>query len=757
MTVTDVASSKSTIQGTWFSGLRGSLYVLRVPIIMAAVTVVALTIPEQVQEVYVVLAQDRAGTPGFQYRWILALLALFALALVFWQVARGLSYDFFEQALGPPHPLARFVLRWLPRLLATTPLFGAALGLWLSRTETPRRQHPYLRAYIEDLTRLSADIEKGIGLCIALGIVVFVITLILEYRMRETGRTQRVATISNWVVFPIIAVVSVVLLTLDPIRISQTVGVVPIFALWMAIVALLVGLLARLSIFAIPVLGLLLIYAGGIEVFRLADNHAFRREVRPVERKAIDEAFQAWLASRKDRAAYDTAQRPYPVYIVAAEGGGLYAGNLAAQFLTRMQDLCPGFAHHLFAVSSVSGGSLGTAVFGGLMAEQAAAAVPEPCKRNVSGPGPLELRAKQILSSDFLAPTIWGLLFPDFLQRFIPHPLPELDRARVLEHAFEKAWVGNGPNPMERGLFDLCGAGMAGCSAGATPYLVFNVTNIETGLQLALSPLDLTPVGQNIDASTKITGKIYDLFGATRAEPFQMPLSTAVGLSARFPWVSPPGWFVQKTELPPERLWRRERAPHVKSGQTRYSFVDGGYVDNSGVATALNIAQYLDALQPRPNIDLRVIMVSALWGPLDRQLFDPPPDRPQGEIFPPINASEQSRMGRGYKTQFDAVFETKPGLNITETGFYYFFDILPLGWQLSDVSRNFMALFRGDPERCLANSADGFANHIRKDPRSDARLAVSYMKRADCVVAMLRNELTPTEPRLGIPTINPQN
>ena len=157
MTVTEAASTKSTIQETWFSGLRGSLYVLRVPIIMAAVTVVALTIPEQVQEVYVVLAQDRAGTPGFQYRWILALLALFALALVFWQVARGLSYDFFAQAMGPPHPLARFVLRWMPRLLATTPLFGAAWGLWLSRTETPTRQHPYLKQYIEDITRLSAD------------------------------------------------------------------------------------------------------------------------------------------------------------------------------------------------------------------------------------------------------------------------------------------------------------------------------------------------------------------------------------------------------------------------------------------------------------------------------------------------------------------------------------------------------------------------------------------------------------------------
>lgn len=761
-TTTDIAPTKSVVQETWFSGLRGSLYVLRVPIVMAAVTVAALTIPEQVQEVYVVLAQDRAATPGFQYRWILALLALFALSLVLWQLARGLSYDFFEQVPGPPHPLSRIVVRWLPRLLATTPLMGAALGLWLSHNEPPRREHPYLKEYMQDLARLSADIEKGIGICIALAVVVFIITLIFEYRMQETGRTRRVAAYSNWVVFPIIAAASVALLVLDPVRISQILGVVPIFALWMVILALLVGSLVRLSILAIPVLGFLLVYAAGIEVLGLADNHAFRREVRPVERKALDEAFDAWLASRKDRAAYEAVQRPYPVYIVTAEGGGLYAAHAAAQFLTRMQDLCPSFAHHLFAMSSVSGGSLGAAVFGGLMAnDPAAASADEPCKRNVKTTlGPVETRAKQILSSDFLAPAIWGALFPDFLQRFIPYPLPQLDRARVLEHAFEEAWVGSGPNPMSGGLFDLCGKGMAGCLAGPTPHLVLNVANIETGMQMALSPIDLSPVGQNIDPSAKITGKIYDFFGATGADPFHLPLSTAVGLSARFPWVSPPGWFVQEPELPPEQMATRAKSKRVKrakSQKTRYTFVDGGYVDNSGVATALNIAQYIDGLQPRRNVDIRIIMISALWSPLDRAQFDPPPDRPQGEIFPPISASTSTRVGRGYKTQFDAVFETRPGLSITETGFYYGFEVLPLGWQLSDVSRNYIALFRGDPERCLANAEDGFKRHLRKDPRSDERLAVSYMRRADCVVAMLRNELTPSEPRLNMPPINPLN
>jgi hypothetical protein len=761
--VAETLPSKSTLQESWFSGLRGSLYVMRVPIVMAGVTVAALALSEQAQEIYRVLAQDRPGTPGFQFHWVLALLALFALSLVFWQVARGLSYDYSVRELGPPHPLARVVLRWLPRFLATTPLFGAALGLWLCHSEELVNRDPLLNDLVQGVDRLRRDFEMGIGVCIALGVVVFIITLIFERRMQEAGRTRQVATYSNWVVFPIVAAASVALLALDPVSLPQAVGVVPIFALWMAALALLVGLLARLSILAIPVLGLLIIYVAGVEVFKLADNHEFRHETRPVERRAVDEAFDSWLASRKDRSAYEAAKKPYPVYIVAAEGGGLYAAYLTAQFLARMQDLCPGFAQHVFTVSSVSGGSLGAAVFGGLMANEPDAAQPAPCKRGDTGVGPMEERAKRILSSDFLAPAVWGALFPDFLQRFIPHPMPFLDRARLLEHAFERAWTGDGENPMTRGLFDLCGNDMAGCLTGATPHLAFNVTNIETGLQLVLSPLDLTPVGQNADPLVRLPGKIYDFFGVTGADAFHIQLSTAVGLSARFPWLSPPGWFAREPELPPEQMARRarriERTMRVKSAKTRYTFVDGGYVDNSGVATALNIATYLDTRQPRANVDLRVIMISALWAPLDRLQIDPPLDRNRGEIFPPIDAAINSRQGRGFKTQFDAAFEAKPGLNITETGFYYGYLELPLGWQLSDVSRNYISLFRGDPERCLANGKDkdSLANYVRKSGENHETTAVSYIKRADCVTALLRNELTPAEPRLDMPDINPLN
>jgi hypothetical protein len=756
---------------TWFGALRGSLFTIRVPIAMAALTVVVLTLSEQVQEVYRILVQERPTELNFQYHWLFAVLALVALSLVLWQVARGLSYDY-ELGGDLPHPVARLVLRWGPRLLATTPLLGAALGVWLCRiTDLSGSNEPLLAAFVQSVARLQRGFDLAAAVCAGLAIVIFLFIWVFERKMIERDQTRRVARSSNWFVFPIVAAVSIAWIALEPVGRSQFFGVVPIFALWMVALALLVALLARFTILAIPALGLLVAYVVAIEVLKLADNHEIRYQDRAVERRAVDEAFDDWLASRKDRAAYEAAGKPYPVYIVASEGGGLYAAYQTAQFLTRMQDLCPGFAQHLFAVSSVSGGSLGAGVFAGLMATQPKSAGTAPCKAaTAGGPGPLETEARTILSSDFLAPAVWGALFPDFLQRFIPKSLPALDRALLLEAAFERAWIApsaanppvnppiNPPiNPMARGLFDLCGKAMGECLAGSTPLLAFNVTNVETGLQMVLSPLDLTPVGSNVDPSQPTSRKVYDFFGVAGIEPFSVQLSTAVGLSARFPWLSPPGWFTYDPPLSEESMQKRYRARRAKSGKTRLTFIDGGFVDNSGVATALNIAQFLDARVPRPKVDFRVIMISALWAPLDRLQIDPPLDRNSGELQPPIDAEINSRQGRGYKTQFDAALEAKPGLNVSEIGFYYGYLELPLGWQLSDVSRRYLQLFRGEPGRCLAVGPDGYADYIARSTESHHKAAAAYMRRSDCLVAKLRNELTPTEPPLDIPVINPAN
>ena len=137
-----------------------------------------------------------------------------------------------------------------------------------------------------------------------------------------------------------------------------------------------------------------------------------------------------------------------------------------------MQDICPNFAQHVFSVSSVSGGSLGAAVFAGLTRIHSTNDTAKPCLDSLPGRGPLETRSDRILSRDMLSPVVWGGLFPDFLQRFVPYPIPVFDRARALEQAFEESWKFGGErskNPLAASMFDLCGTGAAACLTGATP------------------------------------------------------------------------------------------------------------------------------------------------------------------------------------------------------------------------------------------------------------------------------------------------
>jgi hypothetical protein len=329
---------------------------------------------------------------------------------------------------------------------------------------------------------------------------------------------------------------------------------------------------------------------------------------------------------------------------------------------------------------------------------------------------------------------MWAGLFPDFLQRFIPYPIDAFDRARALELAFENAWRQGGetgPNPISGSLFTLCGSADAGCTSGATPAVVFNVTNVETGMQMVLSPLDFTSIGPPWFTS----GKVFDMF-STGVEPVDMRLSTAIGLSARFPWVSPAGWFdfVDPSE---------KESAGTKARKRRMTFVDGGYVDNSGVATASKLAQslaeYLGRESGLPKVDLKLIMISAAWIPFDRFWMDDPVDRGQGEILSPLVAALAAWQGRGYTMQYDLAADPKPGFKIVEAGVYYNYMPLPLGWHLSSLSRDYIDLFKGHPEKCDPTKLDrSLENH--------ATLANSYINRANCVAAEIGRDLTPTAP-----------
>ena len=233
-----------------------------------------------------------------------------------------------------------------------------------------------------------------------------------------------------------------------------------------------------------------------------------------------------------------------PLVVVATAGGGLRAAYWTATVLGAIQDRNPHFAEQLFAVSAVSGGSLGAAVFRGLI-ERQRAGYPIRCltARAASANG-FQACGQAVLSHDFLAPVLMGLLFRDAM------PLPTLgDRAALLERAWEEAWRSTFPDGATPGLaqrFDRVTAG------SLFPALVLNATTTN-GERVVVSNLTLPRA----------------LINAVEIRP--LSLSTAANLSARFPLVEPAGSLLDRF------------------GQYYGQIVDGGYLENFGADSTLDI------------------------------------------------------------------------------------------------------------------------------------------------------------------------
>ena len=224
----------------------------------------------------------------------------------------------------------------------------------------------------------------------------------------------------------------------------------------------------------------------------------------------------------------------------------------------------------LFAASGVSGGSLGLVTFAALPAER-----------------PAGWASSSRLSDDFLAPTLARTLFVD-----VPNSLLRVhelnDRAAILERSWERAWPSGA---LEQGL---------STRAGAFPLLILNGTSVSDGCRFVTSTVPLAGErraedGTLIDSCLSLrryegdpggprvgpTARDWSLSASKDLDPFlcddrDVMLSTAVLLSARFPFVTPSG-----------RLACGDGpAVHV---------VDGGYFENSGAAS---VVELYDALEP---------------------------------------------------------------------------------------------------------------------------------------------------------------
>jgi hypothetical protein len=239
-----------------------------------------------------------------------------------------------------------------------------------------------------------------------------------------------------------------------------------------------------------------------------------------------------------------------PLVFVTAAGGGIRAAYWTASVLAYLEEkLGARFTDHLFAISGVSGGSVGAAAYVTLKRSQL----------DAGNTGGLLAPVREVLGNDFLSPVVAGMLFPDLAQRFFPAPVDLADRQRFLERSFELAFDGHA-RELFRGPFQALYTDPAG---GRIPTLLLNTTLVETGQRGILSNVQVA----------KLPG-VVDLLDP-RYQLTAIRTSAAAGASARFTYVSPAG-----------------RVDIADDAHLR--LVDGGYFENSGAATMGDFIALLD-------------------------------------------------------------------------------------------------------------------------------------------------------------------
>lgn len=472
----------------------------------------------------------------------------------------------------------------------------------------------------------------------------------------------------------------------------------------------------------IPIVAPLLVFAAVISTQNWNENHGIRlaqstpeeiatRKLVPGTRftPTVIEAFDAWMKARPAEYVKKFEGRPYPIYVVAAQGGGMYAANLSGLTLARLYDRCPALRHHLFAVSGVSGGSVGAGFLAALLRDPGPELTRDTCSTRTpdGGFGPLEARMELLLQSDFLAPVAASFLFPDLLQRFIPVPIDAFDRARAFEAGVEEAWDGivtSKVNPLRDPFWRHWSP------TGAAPMLFLNATIAETGQQVPIAPARFHNGPSYIITELKTLRERAEL-----PEELDVPLSTAMSLSARFPLVMPAGLVSTKTKT--------------------LRLVDGGYFDNSGVEIAEGIidsvrgpicgpdaTDYSNCADGREGGNKRVFAFrTVVFTEFDflREAFEigrDPNEMESGlnELLSPLRAMLNTRIARGElvvgKLQPLVAGEAVKPMHIPTALVTLNHRLygLPLGWQLSKDVQAIISAQIGEPEQCVRTDSNDF-------------------------------------------------
>jgi hypothetical protein len=540
-----------------------------------------------------------------------------------------------------------------------------------------------------------------------------------------------------WLIIPSSVVVLYIVgrIYTNPLRISEALGTVAFLATFLLAATLVLYAAARraervrppkaISLLRLDRTPFILLAVVWVVATAQLDTETTYHDVRTLSRDTSPpgtvrafvtprDALSRWInrepASRKQR----------PLLFVAAAGGGIRAAYWTATVLTCVLEgsgkskACSEGSPRanergtssLFAASGISGGSLGLAAYVAHL----------EADKGVYWP-------KRRLAGDYTAPVIaWGL-FAD-LPSAVVRRSGGRDRVAILEQAFERSWLekpsdrtvrgvlwGGMPStdatPLAEGLVD---SWALQSKANPIPVLMLNGTKVQEGCRLNVSVLEAsvdspsetpiedclslrlfeaktTPedVEQDIATREKWTLASSDDLSRYLCAGEDVRLSTAVMLSARFPFVVPSGRLPGCREM------------GTNEDVEPANVVDGGYFDTSGASPLVelwgNLAHDIDV----KNAERRCIAPFFLQ--IDTGYADPVKtgDRSPQEILVPPTAVRRARDAREHNARqaaallFNGALELGPEIRNRYAHIYpraHPGVRAPLGWTLSDAAQD---------------------------------------------------------------------
>jgi hypothetical protein len=321
------------------------------------------------------------------------------------------------------------------------------------------------------------------------------------------------------------------------------------------------------------------------------DNHILRfpaMQSSPgtkVESTQLGDAFDKWWAD------VPQSMQPVPLILVATAGGASRAAYWTTKVLTQIEQDHPDFHKYLFAISSVSGGSLGSVVFRTMLndtindqdSKRDAWWCPRERPRKPTRSNLVQC-GLEVIDDDFLSPTFLTGLYADLTQRFLPGSLLP-DRAAALERSWEESWnwtMRDSLRSLEWPFHTLWDSG------SWLPALIINGTSEKTGRRIITSNLLIK------DKRNWFPDAI-DFF-VDVSPTTDISVSTAADNSARFPYIDAAGSL-------------------ITSKGTIDRIVDGGYFENFGAASTYDLLHALNSDEIRKGRPVKFLVIQIVSDP----------------------------------------------------------------------------------------------------------------------------------------------